>query len=103
MVQCLHENIVKISNAQALERTIIMLKKEWHLESITITSGMSLLTPPINKNVNAIMALEGPIETVHFIDVCAQTPIVDLKNATDVKGLRDIIWNDIPAVHKIEV
>jgi len=93
----------RISRRQTLRKTKLMLVREWNLSSEP-TSGKNLRNAPpggLGKNSNQLRALETPIEGRDFAGVGARVVGSDLVGARTVSGLRDVIWDGIPAENKI--
>ena len=59
-----------------------------------------LLTTPLKGPDNQIYALETPIEARDFVDVNAAVTGSGLDEAKTVGGLRDVIWDGIPAANR---
>lgn len=94
--------MTKISKTEALQRTKVMLKREWSLPNEPASDTNLRAAPPggLGQNDNQIRALETPIEAVDFADVDAQVTGFGLVAAQVVSDLRDIIWIGIPIAHK---
>lgn len=109
MTQCSHEDVEKITKQQALNWTINMLNHLWNFTLNTSDSTEDLRGHKLHKADDDIMAISGPIINVYFKSVCAFTNMSlqaiagKIVAAQTVSGLSNIIWENIPDVHKLTV
>lgn len=91
-----------LDKTQALQRTKLLLKREWKLKKQPVSTTNLHTVPPggLGKNAAQIRALESPIENNDFADVKAKVSGHDLVSAKTVGELRDKIWGGIPDTHK---